>query len=123
MACLYEMNNFLVMEPIGYDPPAHPQLDATFAALYETLLDEYQPEGKVFPILPQSVNKIVERVVAAARLGREDVTPQTLRDTFAVEKARQGADETQLLNLLGLADDPRNRLSVARYVKLATDPL
>jgi integrase/recombinase XerD len=40
-----------------------------------------------------------------------------------VEKARQGADETQLLTLLGLADDPRNRLSVARYVKLAADPL
>ena len=101
----------------------HLAADAAFAALYQQLLDEYQPEGKVFPILPQSVNKIVERVVAAAKLGREDVTPQTLRDTFAVEKARQGADETQLLNLLGLADDPRNRLSVARYVKLAADPL
>ena len=37
-----------------------------------------------------------------------------MRDTYAVEKARQGADEGQLLTLLGLADDPRNRLSVSR---------
>jgi integrase/recombinase XerD len=101
----------------------HFATDAEFAAIYEKFLEEYAPDGKLFPILPQSVNKIVERVVAAAGLGRTDVTPQTLRDTYAVEKARQGADESQLLILLGLADDPRNRLSVSRYVKLAADPL
>lgn len=101
----------------------HFAADAEFSAIYQKFIDEYAPEGKLFAILPQSVNKIVERVVAAAGIGRLDVTPQTLRDTYAVEKARQGADETQLLTLLGLADDPRNRLSVARYVKLAADPL
>lgn len=101
----------------------HFAADADFAAIYQRFLDEYAPDGKLFPILPQSVNKIVERVVAAAGIGRADVTPQTLRDTFAVERARQGADESQLLALLGLADDPRNRHSVARYVRLAAEPL
>ena len=66
--------------------------DAEFAAIYQKFLDEYAPEGKLFAILPQSVNKIVERVVAASGIGRLDVTPQTLRDTYAVEKARQGLD-------------------------------
>ena len=47
---------------------------------------------------------------------------QPLRDTYAVDQARAGADEERLL-LLGLADDPRNRASVARYVKLGAAPL
>jgi len=51
------------------------------------------------------------------------VTPETLRHTFAVERAKDGADEKQLLALLGLADDPRNRDSVRRYLKLAEPPL
>jgi len=51
------------------------------------------------------------------------VTPQTLRDTFAVNRAREGADEAELLRLLGLADDSRNRMSVRRYIKLAEPPL
>lgn len=114
---------------VYYDNPRwakkerHLATDAEFAAIYQKFLDEYRPEGILFPILPQSVNKIVERVVAAAGLGRDDITPQTLRDTYAVEQARGGADETRLIALLGLVDDPRNRLSVARYIKLGAAPL
>jgi integrase/recombinase XerD len=51
------------------------------------------------------------------------VTPQLLRDTYAVDRAREGADEDRLLALLGLADDPRNRASVGRYIKLGAPPL
>jgi len=51
------------------------------------------------------------------------VSPQTLRTTFAVEQARAGADQQQLLSLLGLVNDPRNRASVDRYLTLASAPL
>ena len=114
---------------VYYDNPRwakkerHLATDAEFAAIYQRFLDEYRPQGKLFPILPQSINKIVERVVETAGLGRDDITPQTLRDTYAVEQARAGADETRLIALLGLVDDPRNRLSVARYIKLGSAPL
>ena len=94
------------------------QADAEFAALYEAFVDEYVPVDLLFEMLPQSVNKLVERVAKAAGISRH-VSPQTLRDTWAVERARDGADEHQLLALLGLADDSRNVLSVRRYVKLA----
>ena len=85
---------------IYYDNPRwagkerHLAADAEFTAIYEKFIDEYAPDGKLFAILPQSVNKIVERVVEAAGLNREDVTPQTLRDSYAVDQARAGADET-----------------------------
>jgi integrase/recombinase XerD len=73
-------------------------------------------------MLPQSINKMVERVARAAGITKR-VTPQLLRDTYAVNQARAGADEDKLLALLGLADDPRNRVSVQRYMKLAAPPL
>jgi integrase/recombinase XerD len=113
---------------VYYDNPRwagkerHLAADSQFTALYHKFAGEYQPEGRLFPILPQSVNKIVERVAAAAGINRE-VTPQTLRDTYAVDQARAGADEAKLIALLGLADDPRNRLSVGRYLKLGAAPL
>jgi len=99
--------------------------DEVFAALYEAYLagrpaDEIA--DRLFPVGPPAVNGMVERVRAAAKIGKE-VTPQTLRHTFAIEQARSGADEAQLLKLLGLADDPRNRASVGRYLKLAAPPL
>jgi len=94
------------------------QADPEFAALYEAFVSEYVPIDMLFEMLPQSVNKLVERVAKAAGLNR-DVSPQTLRDTWAVERARDGADEHQLLALLGLADDSRNIMSVRRYIKLA----
>jgi integrase/recombinase XerD len=94
------------------------EADAEFAVLYAEFLNDYVPVDILFEMLPQSVNKLTERVARAAGLAKH-VSPQTLRDTYAVERARDGADEVQLLALLGLADDPRNRLSVRRYIKLA----
>ena len=100
----------------------HLAADEQFAAIYSRFLDESQPADVLFPVVPQSVNSIVARVAAAAGIARK-VTPQLLRDTYAVDQARAGADEERLLLLLGLADDPRNRASVRRYLKLAAPPL
>ncbi len=113
---------------IYYDNPRwagkerHLAADEAFAAIHSRFLDEYRPQDILFPILPQSVNKIVERVAAAAGIARK-VTPQLLRDTYAVDQARAGADEDRLMALLGLADDPRNRASVGRYLKLGAAAL
>jgi integrase/recombinase XerD len=96
--------------------------DAEFAELYAAYLEAAEPVDLLFPHVPPTVNGLVERVRTAAGITKE-VTPQTLRHTYAVEKAKAGADEQQLIALLGLADDPRNRASVARYLKLASPPL
>lgn len=97
---------------------ASPELEPLFQAFD----DEFHPGDLLFELLPQSVNKMTERVARAAGISKR-VSPQTLRDTYAVERAREGADEVQLLALLGLADDPRNRMSVRRYIKLAAPPV
>ena len=93
-----------------------------FARLYEAYLATIGPEGRLVPVGPPAVNGMVERVRRAAGIGKE-VTPQTLRHTFAVEQARNGADADTLLALLGLADDSRNRASVERYIRLAAPAL
>lgn len=95
--------------------------DAMFATAYAAYLSEKGPADLVFPVGPQAVNGMVERVRKAAGL-TQDVTPQTLRHTFAVDRARDGATEDDLIALLGLADDTRNRESVRRYLKLAAPP-
>jgi integrase/recombinase XerD len=96
--------------------------DAEFAGLYAAYLAAEEPLDLLFSHVPPSVNGMVERVRKAACITKE-VTPQTLRHTYAVERAKAGADEQMLIALLGLADDPRNRASVARYLKLAAPPL
>ena len=96
--------------------------DAEFAAIYATYLDAVSPPDVLFPYGPASVNGMVERVRKAAGLVKP-VTPQTLRHSFAVSRALAGADEDDLLAVLGLADDPRNRASVRRYLKLAEPPM
>lgn len=96
--------------------------NAEFAGIYDRYLDERTPEDMLFPFGPPAINGMVERVRRAAGITK-DVTPQTLRHTFAVEQARDGADATHLLKLLGLADDARNRASVERYIRLAEPPL
>ena len=96
--------------------------DEVFAELYVAYLEAKAPIDVLFPYGPQAVNGMVDRVRCAAGI-RKEVTPQTLRNTYAVERAKEGADEAQLLALLGLADDPRNRMSVRRYLKLAEPPL
>jgi len=93
-----------------------------FATLYDRFLDDRDPEDILFPVGPQAVNGMVERVRRIAEISK-DVSPQTLRHTFAIEQARTGSDRTQLLDLLGLADDPRNRASVDRYIRFASEPL
>lgn len=97
------------------------KLQATpeFIELYEPFVAEYAPQERLFEMLPQSVNKLTDRVARHAGIAKR-ITPQSLRDTFAVEQARSGADEVELLTILGLADDPRNRMSVRRYIKLAS---
>lgn len=95
---------------------------AGFVPIYRRLQEEYDASERLFPILPQSMNKLVERVALAAGLTKR-VSPQSLRDTFAVDRAREGASEEDLLRVLGLADDARNRMSVRRYLKLAEPPL
>ena len=96
--------------------------DAEFEAIYFGYLERRHPADLLVPYGFQAVNEMVSRVARGAELSKH-VTPQVLRHTFAVERAKQGADERQLLALLGLADDPRNRESVRRYLKLAAPPL
>ena len=88
-----------------------------FGEYLENYDSEREDTLKLFTILPQSVNKMVDRIASRAGI-KKKVTPQTLRDTFAVELAKGGADEEELLRILGLADDARNRMSVQRYLKL-----
>jgi integrase/recombinase XerD len=89
-----------------------------FADALDRFLAARDPHGRLFPVGPQAVNGMVERVRNAAGIDK-DVTPNVLRHTFAVDQARAGADQERLLALLGLADDPRNRASVNRYLRLA----
>jgi integrase/recombinase XerD len=96
--------------------------DEEFSAMYDAFLDARDPVGALFPIGRQAVNGMVERVRRAAGI-EKDVTPTTLRHTFAIAEARKGANEDRLLALLGLADDPRNRATVRGYIAFAAPPL
>jgi len=96
--------------------------DSEFARIYAEFVERKAPVDLLFSVGFQAVNVMVERVRRAAGLAKE-VSPQVLRHTFAVDRAKTGAGEEQLLALLGLADDPRNRGSVRRYLKLAEPPL
>lgn len=96
--------------------------DARFGELLATYLDQSEPLDRLFSVGPPAINSMVARVAGEAGITKP-VTPLTLRHTFAVEKAKQGASEEDLLELLGLADDQRNRASVGRYLKLAQPPL
>lgn len=96
--------------------------DPEFAEIYAAYLEAKSPADLLFPFGFQAVNGMVNRVREATGITKK-VTPETLRHTFAVDRAKDGADEKQLLALLGLADDPRNRDSVRRYLKLAEPPL
>ena len=93
-----------------------------FTGAFLEYVEKYRPVARVFNLLPQSVNKIVDRIAEEAGINKK-VTPQSLRDTFAVEQAKAGADEKKLLEILGLAPESRNRKSVQRYIKLAAPPV
>jgi integrase/recombinase XerD len=96
--------------------------DAAFADIFTAYLAAYEPRERLIPLPPQSINKIVERIAADAEINKK-VTPQSLRDTWAVERAREGNDAAKLIGLLGLAEDSRNKMSVERYIKLAAPAL
>jgi integrase/recombinase XerD len=96
--------------------------DDEFSSMYDAFLEERDPRGVLFPVGRQAVNGMVERVRRAAGIDKE-ITPTTLRQTFAIEQARASADEDRLLALLGLADDPRNRSTVRGYIAHAAPPL
>jgi integrase/recombinase XerD len=96
--------------------------DSEFSTMYDAFLEARDPSGVLFPVGRQAVNGMVERVRRAAGI-QKDVTPTTLRHTFAIAQARKGANEDQLLALLGLADDPRNRATVRGYIAHAAPPL
>ena len=100
--------------------------DAEFGAAFRQFVTEGGQGRVLFQMMPQSVNKLVDRVALAAAIHKR-VTPQSLRDTYAVEQAKRLVDthtpqaliERHLLQILGLAPDSRNRRSVGRYIKLA----
>jgi integrase/recombinase XerD len=96
--------------------------DEAFADIFTAYLAAYEPTDRLIALPPQSINKIVERIAATAEINKK-VTPQSLRDTWAVERAREGNDAPKLITLLGLADDSRNKMSVERYIKLASPAL
>ncbi len=89
-----------------------------FADAFDRFLQARDPDRLLFPVGPQAVNGMVDRLRRLAGI-EKDCTPNVLRHTFAVDQARLGADQQRLLALLGLADDPRNRASVDRYLRLA----
>jgi len=96
--------------------------DEAFADIFTAYLTAYEPTDRLIALPPQSINKIVERIAATAEINKK-VTPQSLRDTWAVERAREGNDAPKLITLLGLAEDSRNKMSVERYIKLASPAL
>jgi integrase/recombinase XerD len=114
---------YIFYEDVRWQPKER-KLAATaeFGEAFRRFVLEYKPERRLFEMMPQSVNKLVDRVAADAGITKR-VTPQSLRDTFAVEQAKNGATETKLLQILGLAPDSRNRRSVQRYTKLAQPPV
>jgi integrase/recombinase XerD len=114
---------YIFYEDVRWQPKER-KLAATaeFGEAFRKFVQEYKPERRLFEMMPQSVNKLVDRVAADAGITKR-VTPQSLRDTFAVEQAKNGATETKLLQILGLAPDSRNRRSVQRYTKLAQPPV
>lgn len=94
--------------------------NADFAAMYSGYLDQRQPDDILFPYGPQAVNGMVERVANHAGIARR-ITPQLLRQTAAVEMARSGRTVNQMLAILGLANDARNRETVRMYIAMAEE--
>ena len=91
------------------------------AEAYGAFLAERDPQERLFPVGFQAINGMADRVRRAAGISRS-VTPRTLRDTFAVNRAISGASEDELIQELGLADDARNRQSVRRFLSFAPQP-
>lgn len=111
---------------IAYDAPGKRSkqrtltADESFGAMYSSFLEQRSPEDVLFPYGPQAVNGMVERIAKHAGITRR-ITPQLLRQTAAVEIARHGKGVNQMLALLGLANDARNRETIRMYIAMAED--
>lgn len=111
---------------IAYDSPGKHmkqrtlKADDEFAEMYSVFLEEKDPREVLFPYGPQAVNGMVDRVAAAAGIARK-LTPQLLRQTAAVDMARQGHSINEMLALLGMANDARNRETVRMYIAAAEE--
>lgn len=111
---------------IAYDSPGKRMKQRTlkatdaFGGIYGHFLEQKQPKDVLFPYGPQAVNGMVDRVAAAARIKRK-LTPQILRHTAAVSMAREGHSINELLAMLGLANDARNRDTVRLYMAAAEE--
>lgn len=111
---------------IAYDTPGKRskqrtlQASETFAEIYSAFLEQTRPKDVLFPYGPQAVNGMLERVAKHAGITRR-VTPQLLRQTAAVEMARTGKSVNEMLALLGLANDARNRETVRMYIAMAEE--
>ena len=111
---------------VAYDSPGKRmkqrtlKADEEFADLYTIYLEEKDPPDVLFPYGPQAVNGMVDRVAAAAGIRRK-LTPQLLRQTAAMDMARQGHTVNEMLALLGMANDARNRETVRMYIDAAQE--
>ncbi len=98
------------------------RVEGDLASSYQLLLERSMPQHRLFPMGYQAINGMVKRVGRAA--GRDaPVTPLMLRHTFGVEFAKTGADVHDLIRVLGLVDEARNRRSVERYLAESRDPI
>jgi hypothetical protein len=111
---------------IAYDSPGKHmkqrtlKADVEFADMYTIFLEEKDPQEVLFPYGPQAVNGMVDRVAAAAGIARK-ITPQLLRQTAAMDMARRGHTVNEMLALLGMANDARNRETVRMFIDAASD--
>lgn len=111
---------------VAYDTPGKRSKQRTliatdsFAEMYSNFLEQKRPVDVLFPYGPQAVNGMVERVAANAGISRR-ITPQLLRQTAAVEMARAGRSVNQMLALLGMANDARNRETVRMFISMAEE--
>lgn len=111
---------------IAYDIPGKRSKQRTlvaseeFGEIYSAFLEQNHPKDVLFPYGPQAVNGMVERVAEHAGIERR-ITPQLLRQTAAVEIARTGKSVNEMLALLGLANDARNRETVRMYIAMAEE--
>ncbi len=94
--------------------------DHIFAMMYTNFLETRNPTDTLFPYGPQAVNGMVERVARHAGIKRR-ITPQLLRQTAAVEMARTGKGVNEMLAILGMANDARNRETVRIYIDMAQE--
>lgn len=94
--------------------------DSEFEEMYAQFLEQKRPADVLFPYGPQAVNGMVDRVTTNAGIKRR-ITPQLLRQTAAVDLARRGYSINELLKLLGLANDARNRETVRIYMDMAKE--